>query len=54
MALKGKGFKIVDLRKAPKDIVNSFKAGKVLGNKIEKLSQTRKKLTELLRSKIPL
>ena len=44
--------KMVDLRKAPKDIVKGAKKNKVLGEKLEKLAQSGKRLTQLLRSDV--
>lgn len=52
MVLKPGSHKIVDLRKAPKDIVQSFRDSGGLGEKIDALGKVKRKLTGLLRSNI--
>jgi len=50
MTIKRSTKKMVDLRKAPKDIVNSVRRSSGLGNKIEALGRVGRKLTGFLRS----
>lgn len=52
MGIKSASSKIVDLRKAPKDIIDSVRNSGGLGEKIDALGRVRKKLTGLLRSNI--
>lgn len=54
MGIKAASSKIVDLRKAPKDIVEGARKGADLGKKMANLGKVGRKLTDLLRSKIPL
>lgn len=52
MVIKSSSSKIVDLRKAPKDIIQSVKDSGGLGEKIEALGRVKRKLTGLLRSNV--
>lgn len=52
MGIKAANSKIIDLRKAPRDIIESVKSSGDLGSKIEALGRVRKKLVGLLRSNI--
>lgn len=53
MVIKGGRSKMVDLRRAPKDIVQSVKNSGRLGGKLNSLERVRNKLTDFLRKKIP-
>ncbi len=50
MTLRGSTKKLVDLRKAPKDIVESVRRSSGLGSRIEALGRVGRKLTGFLRS----
>lgn len=52
MVIKKSSRRMVDLRKAPSDIVNSAKKNAVLGAAIERLSKSGKKLTQFLKTNI--
>lgn len=52
MAIKAASSKIIDLRKAPKDIIEGARKNADLGRKLEAVTRVKKKLTELLRSKV--
>lgn len=52
MGLKAANRKMVDLRRAPKDIVESFKNSGGLGEKMEALGKVRRNLTNFLRSNV--
>lgn len=52
MVLKAASRKIVDLRKAPKDIIDGARKGADLGRRIEALGRVGKKFTQLLRSNV--
>ncbi|KKK75303.1 hypothetical protein LCGC14_2875070 [marine sediment metagenome] len=52
MGIKSGSSRIIDLRKAPKDIVESVRKSEGLGEKIEALGKVRRKLTGFLRSNV--
>lgn len=50
MTLKRSARRLIDLRKAPKDIVEGMKKNGNVGNRFNMLARVGKKLTQLLRS----
>lgn len=52
MAIRGPPTKIVDLRKAPADIVKAARDNAALGSALRKLAQSPKKLTQFLKMNI--